>query len=177
MDRGLLPGGTFLIYLGHLTKSCNLSGFDSTWETEMIMSIAKGVKNKPTGGNRIHNSLGPAILDRIIRYESWGSELSRLCYVTYLFMLRLPSEALTFTRAIATDRLLTTDKSSAPSLVGLREFHGGQQRLIIKLDTRKNTKDAFISTRPCFCGQNALRPRHNFPIHRFWEAVMANTEP
>ena len=31
--------------------------------------------------------------------------------------------------------------------------------------------------RPCFCGDNALLPRHNCPIHRFWTAVIEHTEP
>ena len=117
----------------------------------------------------------PATLDRIIRHESWGSELAILCYVTYLFTLRLPSEALTLTRASPNDRLLSMDEPANKGLIGLREFHG-EQRLVLKLAKRENTKNAFIATRPCFCTPNALIPRHNCPIHRFWAAVIKNTE-
>ena len=170
------PGKTYSIYLGHLSKACNLMGFDSSWKNEVIHAIAKGLKNKPSGKNRFHNSLEPPILDRILRHESWNSEFARLCYVTYLFMLRLPSESLPLTRALADGRLLSTDPSSTPATIGLREFQG-EQRLVIKLNKRKNTKNTFIATRPCFCGENALLPRHNCPIHRFWKAVLANTEP
>ena len=170
------PGKTFSIYLSHLSKACNLLGFDSSWKNEVILSIAKGIRNRPTGKDKFHNSLEPASLERIIRHESWESEFARLRYVTYLFMLRLPSDALTLTRAIANDKLLATETSSAPSLIGLREFLG-EKRLALKLAKRKNTRNAFIATRPCFCGQNALLPRRNCPIRRFWKAVIAHTEP
>ena len=85
------PGKTFSLYLGHLAKACFLLGFDLSWKNEFINSIAKGLKNKPSERAKFHNSLEPSTLDRIIRHETWGSEFARLCYVTYLFMLRLPS--------------------------------------------------------------------------------------
>ena len=151
-------------------------GFDISWKNDIILAIAKGLKNKPGTKEKFHNSLDPATLDRIIRHESWDSEPARLCYVTYLFMLRLPSEALPLTRALTDDRLLPTEQSSARSLIGLREFQG-EQRLILKLAKRKNTRNAFIATRPCFCAMNALLPKHNCPIHRFWKKVLGHTKP
>ena len=91
-------------------------------------------------------------------------------------MIRLPSEALPLTRALPTDRLLASDPASSPAVIGLREFQG-EQRLILKLAKRKNTRSNFSATSPCFCGDNFLLPRHNCPIHRFWKAVIANTAP
>ena len=151
-------------------------GFDSSWRNDIIAAIAKGLRNKPSGKSKFHNSLEPRISDRIIRKEGWDSEFARLCYVTYLFTLRLPSEAVPLVRATTDDRLLTSECSTSTNLFGLREFQG-EQRLVIKLAHRKNTRNAFIATRPCFCGQNALLPKHNFPIHRFWQAVLGHTHP
>ena len=119
------PGETFSIYLSHLSEACFLMGFDISWENDIILAIAKGLRNKPDNRDKFHNSLGPTTLGRIIRHESWDSELVRLCYVTYLLMLRLPSEALPLIRSKTDDRLLPTGKSSRQALIGLREFQGG----------------------------------------------------
>ena len=170
------PGKTYSIYINHLVKACHLMGIDISWRTELIFSIAKGLSNKPSTKIKFHNSLTPTILDRIIRSESWDSEFARLCYVTYLFMLRLPSEALALYRALPSDKLLTQECCSQKAVIGLREFQG-ESRLILKLATRKNSRSAFSATRPCFCGQNALLPRRNCPIHRFWASVLKSTEP
>ena len=112
----------------------------------------------------------------IIKRESWNSEFARLCFATYLFMLRLPSEALLLTRALPDERLLSTDKASPPAVIGLRDF-GREPRLILKLAKRKNSRSHFTAMRPCFCGDNALLPRHNCPIRRFWKYVIAHTRP
>ena len=142
----------------------------------MVTAIAKGLKNKPRTKGKFHNSMEPTTLDRLVRKENWDSELARARYIAFLIMLRLPSEALPLTRALPTDRLLAHEPSSSPAVIGLREFQG-EQRLITKLAKRKNTRNAFIATRPCFCGDNALLPRHNCPIHRFWKAALRHAEP
>ena len=120
------PGKTFSIYLSHLAKACQLLGFDSSWKTDVIIAICKGLKNKPSGKNRFHNSLEPPLLDKIIRKESWASEFARLCFVAYLFMLRLPSEALPLIMAKPEDRLVSTDHSSPHALIGLRNSRGSR---------------------------------------------------
>ena len=170
------PGKTYSIYLSHLSKACQLLGFDSAWENDVILGIAKGLRNKPILKDRFHNSMDPAILTRLVRKETWDSELSRICYVAFLFMLRLPSEALPLTRALPIDRLLSPELASSSAVIGLREFQG-EQRIVLKLAKRKNTRNAFIATRPCFCTSNAVLPKHNCPIRRFWKAVLGHTEP
>ena len=169
-------GKTFSIYLGHLSKACQLMNIDCSWRNDTIVAIAKGLKNKPMARDKFENSLDPKILDRIVRAETWASEFARICFVTFLFMLRLPSESLPLRRALPTDRLLSKEPLSSPAIIGLREFNG-DQRLIIKLARRKNARHGFSATRPCFCGDNFLLPKHNCPIHRFWKAVIAHTEP
>ena len=171
------PGKTFGIYLSHLAKACQLMGIDCSWKSnDTVIAVAKGLRNKPSGKIKFHNSLEPATLNRLVKTETWSSELAQISYIAFLFMLRLPSEALPLKRALPSDRLLCNDISSSPAVIGLREFHG-EQRLVIKLAKRKNTRDAFSATRPCFCGDNFLLPRHNCPIHRFWKAVIATVAP
>ena len=130
------PGKTYSLYLGHLNKACQLLEIDSSWRTDTVKAIAKGLANKPTGEERFRNSLTPSLLGRLIRAESWESAFSRLCYVSYLFLLRLPSEALPLTRALTDEQLLSPEAPSSGAVIGLREFQG-EQRLILKLGRRK----------------------------------------
>ena len=170
------PGKTYSLYVGHLNTACQLLEIDSSWRTDTIRDIAKGLAKKAAGKERFHNSLAPSLLDRLIRSESWESELARLAYVTFLFMLRLPSEALILTRAMSDEQLLSPGCPSSPAVIGLREFQG-EHRLVLKLAKRKNKKSLFTAMRPCFCGPNMLIPKHNCPIHQFWAAVVQHTAP
>ena len=99
-----------------------------------------------------------------------------MCYVSFLFLLRLPSEALPLFRALPEERLLSDDPMSNKATIGLRDFNG-EQRLVLRLTRRKNTRHGLIAMRPCFCGKNKLLPQHCCPIHIFWVNVMATTKP
>ena len=170
------PGKTYSLYLSHLSKACQLMEIDSSWRTDTVRGIAKGLANKPSLKARFHNSLTPAILDRLMKKESWDSEFARLCFVSFLFMLRLPSEALPLTRALPNELLLSDEAPSAKAVIGLREFMG-ENRLILKLAKRKNQRSLYTAMRPCFCTPNCLVPAQNCPIHQFWEAVIKHTHP
>lgn len=170
------PGETYSLYLGHLSKACRLMAIDLSWKTDVITALAHGLKNKGRRTASFHSTLTPEILDKIAKLETWESELARLCYVAFLFTLRLPSEALLLTRALPNERLLSDEVPPNKAVIGLREFQGAN-RLIVKLSHSKNTRDTYTAMRPCFRGDNALLPRHNCPIHRFWTAVLRHTEP
>ena len=170
------PGKSYALYVNRLVKACHLMGIDESWRTGITTSIAKGLRNKLSGRNRFRNSLTPSTLDKLIMFESWESELARLCYVAYLFTLRLPSESLILTRALSNELLLSDEAPSSPAVIGLREFQG-EMRLVLKLAKRKNSRTIFTDMRPCFCKENALLPRHNCPIRRFWRTVIQFAEP
>ena len=91
-------------------------------------------------------------------------------------MLRVPSEALPLIRAPADELLLSDCPPISQAVIGLREFQG-QTRLVLKLERRENARTGFTAIRPCFCGENALLPKHNCPIHVFWVEVLRNTAP
>ena len=114
-------------------------GIDSSWRTDVILAVAKGLRNRPSGKVLFRNSLKPGDIDSIIRAESWESEFARLCYISYLLLLRLPSEAIPLTRALPPDRLLAPGATSSLNVIGLQEFQG-EQRLVIKLPKRKNQR-------------------------------------
>ena len=168
-------GKTFALYINHLMKACHLLSIDTSWRDEGVKAIVKGLSNKPRKC-RFSNSLPPESLDSLIRSESWESPFARLCYVSYLFMLRVPSDALPLTLALPDERLLSDDPPSSRAVIGLRVFQG-QARLILKLSRRKNARDGFTAMRPCFCGVNSLLPQHNCPIHMFWTEVLRTATP
>lgn len=111
-----------------------------------------------------------------MRVESWKPDFARLAYVTFLFLPRLPSGPLPLHRALTDERLLSSDSPSSHAVIGLVDLNG-QQRLIIKLASRKNQRHTFTATRPCFCRTYALLPKHNCPIRVFWDDVIRNTLP
>ena len=115
-------------------------------------------------------------MDRVIRTESWESEFACLSFVAFLFIPRLQSEALPLHSALEEERLLSSDPPSNAAVIGLRELNG-QQRLILKLARRKNERGGYTATRPCFCRESALLPKHNFPIHFFWAAMLEVVPP
>ena len=169
-------GRTFQLYVGHLVKACQLLNIDVSWRDDAVRAVIKGLANKPTRIQRFSNSLTPEWLDKLIRLESWESEFALLAYITFLFMMRLPSEALPLRRALADESLLSDEPPSSKAVIGLRDFDG-HQRLILKLSHRKNERNCFTAMRPCFCSANALLPRHNCPIRIFWAQVLRTTHP
>ena len=108
-------GGTFALYANRLSKACHLLNIDTSWRGECIRAICKGVANKTPLRQRLSNSLTPQILGSLIRAESWEPPFARLCYISFLFVLRVPSEALPLTLA-PTDELLLSDPP--PNLTG-----------------------------------------------------------
>ena len=169
-------GKTFALYVNHLTKACQLLHIDTSWKDDGIRAICKGLANKTITKQRFSNSITPQILDSLIRAESWESPFARLCYISFLFMLRVPSEALPLIRAPVDELLLSDSSPSSQAVIGLREFQG-HTRLVLRLARRKNAPRGFTAMRPCFCGANALLPKHNCPIHVFWAEVLRNTAP
>ena len=111
-----------------------------------------------------------------MRHETFESEFGRLGYVSYLFVLRLQSEALPIMYAFDGEPLLSRSGSFAKSTIGLRRI-GNEDRIVLRLAFRKNTRAVTIALRPCFCDNGGLVPRSLCPIHSFWAAVTAHTRP
>ena len=155
-------GKTYGLYVNHLTKACQILQIDTSWENESVRAAIEGIDNKPPRKFRLHNSLAPQLLGRLIRADSWESHLAGLCYVSCLFFLGPPSEALPLCRALPSDRLLADQPCSGSSLIGLMGFQG-IQRLVLKLARRKNTKAGFAATLPCFLRTRSASPQTQLP--------------
>ena len=123
--------------MGQIRMAFQLMAIDSSWRTDTVRVIDKGLCNKETDKQRIRNSAGaPPILAKLMKRESWGSEFDRLRYVPYLFMLLFPSGALILYLDLPNEHLLTSENPKYRAAIRLREFQG-RHRPIRKLKRRK----------------------------------------
>ena len=169
------PGKTFGLYVAHLSKACQILGFPLNWITASARGAIKGLINAMDISFKFENYIFKTLFRAIIARESLSSEWGRLFYLAYVFILRLPSEALVAVRAGPTDQLMKASKLAHQSALGLREFPDGNQFLVLKLRTRKHTRGGAILFRPCFCRDDILGCRGLCPVHDFWRAVSAST--
>ena len=74
------PCPTFSIYVGRLSKACQMMGSDSSgWIDSIAQSIIKGLKRAQDFPNRFDNFILRDLWVRILRWESIDSEFGRLC--------------------------------------------------------------------------------------------------
>lgn len=169
------PGKTFGLYVAHLSKACQLLGFPLNWFTAPVRGAIRGLINAQDISFKFENYIFKSLFRAIIARETLNSEWGRLFYLAYVFILRLPSEALVAVRAGPTDQLMKMSKLAHQSALGLREFPDGNQFLVLKLRTRKHTRGGAIIFRPCFCRNDVLGCAGLCPVHDFWKAVASTT--
>ena len=164
-------GPTFSLYLAHLGKACQLLNIPPTWYTAAVKGAAKGLENAQDFSLKFENYIFKKLFRKLIAHETLNSECGRLFYLAYVFILRLPSEALPAVRAAPTDTLLTRERLPYQSALGLRTLKNGEQRLVLKLRTRKHVRGGAVLMRPCFCDSDTLAGKGICPIHDFWRVA------
>ena len=65
--------------------------------------------------------------------------------------------------------------SAVKAAIGIRRV-GNEQRLVLRLEFRKNTRTATISIRPCCCVERDT-PTIDFPHSRLCVAIIADANP
>ena len=170
------PGRTFGHYLAHVSKACQLMNVSTSWITPAIRGVANGLANAQDVSFRFDNFVQKELLTRLIRFETLSTEIGRLFYLSYLFLLRVPSEGIPIRRAALTDIILTKSPQSTMALMGIR-FIDKLPRLILKLKKRKLNKTGVKMTRPCFRDGEGLVPQGLCPIHDFWPLVQRSIMP
>ena len=169
------PGKTFSLYLAHLGKACQLLNISLSWWTEAVKGVAKGLENAYDASLLFENYIFKQLFRSLIAHETLQSESGRLFYLAYVFILRLPSEALPAVRAPPNALLLNRSRLPFQSALGLRELPNGEQRLVLKLKTRKHVRGGAVLMRPCFCDSDTLASRGICPIHDFWRVILTET--
>ena len=166
------PVGTFGNYLAHLPKACQLLQIPPTWMSCAVRGVAKGLENAQDLSLKFGNYMFKPLSRSLMNHEPLRTECGRLFYLSYVFILRLPSEALPARRAAAGASLLTRHPLPRQSVLGLRSMPDGQQCLVLKLRTRKHVRSGAVLFRPCFCSGAVLASAGICPIHDFWRIVV-----
>ena len=169
-------GKTFGMYVRHVEKACLLLGLGVDWRSPAVTAAITGLNNAPRLRSRFTNILSFPDLHRFIGHETLQSEFGRLGFLAFLFLLRLQSEALPMRRAFASDPLLPNTPPSGKAVLGLVTIKG-EERLVLKLSSRKCTAQTSVLMRPCFCDGGGLFPRSLCPIHALWASVLRSTAP
>ena len=166
-------GKTFGLYVNHLVKGCQISDIATDWDNS-IRAADKGLQNIQDLSVKFDNFAPKEIFVALIRHEGLDTEIGRLFYVAFIFLLRVQSEGLPMQRASSSDRLLDKSPISAHPIIGLR-YIAGEDRLVLKLKTRRNVRHGSVLTRPCFCSGNIIAGKGMCPIHDFRPAVRRAT--
>ena len=164
------PGRTFRNYLGHLKKGCMLAGTDLGWFTPAVKAASDGLRRAKRGQFAFPNFLFTNDLFFIISNLGWERMFCQLIFITFLFSLRVPSEALLLRRAFADDPISEFVSQDEKALIGVRSFRG-TDTLIIKLSWRKNLDGGCILKRTCLCNLGSKVGDRICPPHRIWPLI------
>ena len=84
------PGRTFGGYVAHLAKACQLLNIPPTWYNSSVRGVIHGLENAQDVSFKFENYIGKRLFRKILAHETLSSEFGRLCYLAYVFILRLP---------------------------------------------------------------------------------------
>ena len=97
------PGRTFGMYVRHVEKAFLLMGMRVEWRTPAVQAAIDGMANAPVSRSRFANILSFVDLHRLLKHDTSATDFGRLGYFSFLFLLRLLSEALPIAMALADD--------------------------------------------------------------------------
>ena len=145
-----MPGRTFRNYLSHLKKACFLAELSLERCTPAVVGVSRGLKAAQNKAFTFPNFLFTADLFIIINDFGWHDEFAQLCFISFLFSLRIPSEALVMRHAHPEGRISEFVAQQDKVLIGVRKFQS-LDALIVKMNQRKNISGGCILKRPCLC--------------------------
>ena len=161
------------MYVSHLDKACQLLGFSSDWRSSAVTGAIKGLANAMDLSLKFDNYMNLTLFRRVITAETLSTDFGKFTYLSFLFVLRGPSEALPAQRAPLTTKLDSQIPHAEKALLGLRKLAGGPIRLILKLGKMKNFRGSAPLMRPCFCGSEYSAPNWISPVRDIWPLVAA----
>ena len=113
----------------HLGEGCMLLGIRSAWETKAVSIAGHGLAKAgdKTGSPRPAVTRGQLI--ELTQRRGWDDQVAVLIFLSWTFLLRIPSEALPLRRQRAGHRFESDERLGARAVIGLVN-----QKLIIKLN-------------------------------------------
>ena len=164
------------MYTAHLEKGCMLLGIGSDWKTRTVSAAGHGLAKAgdKTGSPRPAITRGQLI--ELMQRRGWGDQFAVLIFLSWTFLLRIPSEALPLRRQRAGQDLESDERLEARAVIGLVD-----NKLIIKLNRRKHMASGSRMIRVCVCedyAQDSLElraPQLYCPVCHLWPAICRST--
>ena len=150
MERDFRSRSHLLNYIAHLRKGCALLGAPSGWATKAVYSAAEGLREAKKGAFKFPSFLFMADVFSLVDFLGRGSEFALLAFISFLFSLRVPSEALQLRRAFRDDPISGPVGQPEKALIWVRVFKGSDA-LVIKMDWMGNLEGGCILKRTCIC--------------------------
>ena len=97
------PWVTFGIYLSHLMKASILLRQPTDWLTAEVRSVSSGLRNAHVVSFRFPNFMFPPDLLRLVRTVKLSSDFGQSAFLSFLLLLRVPSETLQLRKADNSD--------------------------------------------------------------------------
>ena len=174
--------GTFCNYLGHVKLLCQLAGVSTAaFYDDRVKRAKTSILKRSPFQSREKRFIRQEVVARLMTHEyenTTEAALAMLCLVSYVFMLRLPSEALPMVWGKHAPGIICMSRKSVLYFFFAYYLHVGTNcvhqsylwiegpRLCLKLKTRKNRQHGTTLWRECWCGTSAMS-RFTCPIHTF----------
>ena len=111
---------------------------------------------------------------KLLGHEGVDSTFFQLAYLSYLFSLRVPSEALSIRRAFFEDPLTEFAPHPDKALMGIRRY-SDHEMLVQKFAFRKNIRGGCVLFRPCLCSEKDHSARTLCPVRAIWPLIRQRT--
>ena len=175
MELHFIPGATFSNYVGYLRKACHFLQNPLTWDTAALANIVAALKLEGKGKYVFPNFIRSDLMQKIIRHDSRDSPFAQLAFLSLLYALRVPPEALNIQRAFKRDDLTGGSPMKERALIGLRGS-APNQCLAIRFSRRKNLPMGCVLSRPCFCPLADPEDRRLCPAHSIWPFIASRVQ-
>ena len=169
------PNGTFGLYLSHVMKAAILLGQPTDWLTPKVRSAANGLRLAAGVSFAFGNFVIASDLLALLKAVKLASPFGLAAFLSFLLLLRLPSETLLIRRASDWGRLSEFAPHDFKILAGLRTF-SGTNLSIVKFSRRKNLPTGCILRRPCLCDETSTLARIFCPVHQIWPRLCDGVE-
>ena len=169
--------GTFAQYLSHVRAACELLGWPADWFHSPPVNRAKeGLKRSMYVFKGPKSAVTSQMIARLATRKECREE-AFFCFLSWVFLLRSRSEASTLVMNASEDTLRNRHQQLVvPGVIGILD-----QKLVIRLRSRKNRLGGDTISRDCVCkkktGVNIHVPVCLCPIHFLWEWIKSRGVP
>ena len=154
-------------------KAALLLGSPTDWLSPSARSVARGLKNSHGVSFRFQNFMFAADLLHLLKSVSLTTEFGQASFLSFLFLLRVPSGTLQLRFAADSDALADFAPHRFKAIVGVRTI-AGSPLLLAKFSWRNNIRSGCILRRPCLCDERTELARMLCPVHMIWPRILAD---